>query len=146
MVENPPRLRALGIVHQHTYRLIDAGAINEFPQKCIGAVVFGENLPAVIAVSRGCADECPITPAAEGVIAIRRYGRGGLVVGQKAIFGVVFISINALTAVLSWGREQAMSCFGVKKRGITPDRIRTCDLRFRKPTLYPTELRAQNTY
>jgi hypothetical protein len=25
----------------------------------------------------------------------------------------------------------------------TPDGIRTCDLRFRKPTLYPTELRAQ---
>jgi hypothetical protein len=25
----------------------------------------------------------------------------------------------------------------------TPGRIRTCDLRFRKPTLYPTELRAQ---
>ncbi len=25
---------------------------------------------------------------------------------------------------------------------ITPDRIRTCDLRFRKPMLYPTELRA----
>ena len=25
---------------------------------------------------------------------------------------------------------------------ITPDRIRTCNLRFRKPTLYPTELRA----
>ena len=24
----------------------------------------------------------------------------------------------------------------------TPGRIRTCDLRFRKPTLYPTELRA----
>ena len=24
-----------------------------------------------------------------------------------------------------------------------PDRIRTCDLRFRRPTLYPTELRAQ---
>ena len=24
----------------------------------------------------------------------------------------------------------------------TPDRIRTCDLRFRKPPLYPTELRA----
>ena len=23
----------------------------------------------------------------------------------------------------------------------TPDRIRTCDLRFRKPLLYPTELR-----
>src|SRR5436190_20926722 len=23
-----------------------------------------------------------------------------------------------------------------------PDRIRTCDLRFRRPTLYPTELRA----
>ena len=26
----------------------------------------------------------------------------------------------------------------------TPDRIRTCDLRFRKPSLYPTELRGQN--
>src|SRR3954471_168858 len=25
-----------------------------------------------------------------------------------------------------------------------PDRIRTCDLRFRRPTLYPTELRARN--
>src|SRR5438270_12988473 len=25
----------------------------------------------------------------------------------------------------------------------TRDRIRTCDLRFRKPTLYPTELRGQ---
>ena len=25
----------------------------------------------------------------------------------------------------------------------TPDTIRTCDLRFRKPTLYPTELRAR---
>src|SRR5262249_41313055 len=24
-----------------------------------------------------------------------------------------------------------------------PDRIRTCDLRFRRPTLYPTELRAR---
>src|SRR5215212_5661389 len=24
-----------------------------------------------------------------------------------------------------------------------PDRIRTCDLRFRRPTLYPAELRAQ---
>jgi hypothetical protein len=27
--------------------------------------------------------------------------------------------------------------------GSAPDRIRTCDLRFRRPTLYPTELRAQ---
>ena len=26
----------------------------------------------------------------------------------------------------------------------TPDRTRTCDLRFRKPMLYPTELRAHN--
>src|SRR5437667_3042250 len=26
-----------------------------------------------------------------------------------------------------------------------PDRIRTCDLRFRRPTLYPAELRAQGT-
>ncbi len=26
--------------------------------------------------------------------------------------------------------------------GSAPDRIRTCDLRFRRPTLYPTELRA----
>ncbi len=26
----------------------------------------------------------------------------------------------------------------------TPGRIRTCDLRFRKPMLYPTELLAQN--
>ena len=26
---------------------------------------------------------------------------------------------------------------------ITPDRIRTCDLRFRKPMLYPTELRGR---
>ena len=25
----------------------------------------------------------------------------------------------------------------------TPDRSRTCDLRFRKPSLYPTELREQ---
>jgi hypothetical protein len=25
-----------------------------------------------------------------------------------------------------------------------PDRIRTCDLRFRRPTLYPAELRAQS--
>src|SRR6187200_1422720 len=25
-----------------------------------------------------------------------------------------------------------------------PDRIRTCDLRFRRPTLYPTELRARD--
>jgi hypothetical protein len=28
-------------------------------------------------------------------------------------------------------------------RGSAPDRIRTCDLRFRRPTLYPTELRAR---
>jgi len=28
----------------------------------------------------------------------------------------------------------------------TPDRTRTCDLRFRKPPLYPTELRARNCY
>jgi hypothetical protein len=28
----------------------------------------------------------------------------------------------------------------------TPDRIRTCDLRFRKPTLYPSELRAQHYF
>ena len=27
--------------------------------------------------------------------------------------------------------------------GSAPDRIRTCDLRFRRPTLYPTELRAR---
>ena len=30
-----------------------------------------------------------------------------------------------------------------KKASNTPDRIRTCDLWFRKPMLYPTELRAQ---
>jgi hypothetical protein len=28
-------------------------------------------------------------------------------------------------------------------RRSAPDRIRTCDLRFRRPTLYPAELRAQ---
>lgn len=27
--------------------------------------------------------------------------------------------------------------------GSTPDRTRTCDLRFRKPTLYPPELRGR---
>ena len=30
-----------------------------------------------------------------------------------------------------------------KSRRSAPDRIRTCDLRFRRPTLYPTELRAR---
>ena len=29
-----------------------------------------------------------------------------------------------------------------QQSGTTPDRIRTCDLRFRKPSLYPSELRA----
>ena len=33
----------------------------------------------------------------------------------------------------------------IDKKTNTPDRIRTCDLRFRKPMLYPTELRAQQS-
>src|SRR4051794_13645005 len=36
-------------------------------------------------------------------------------------------------------QEAAGSC----KPLSAPDRIRTCDLRFRRPTLYPTELRAR---
>ena len=39
---------------------------------------------------------------------------------------------------------QANTCERLPTTAITaPDRIRTCDLRFRKPPLYPTELRAQ---
>jgi hypothetical protein len=35
-------------------------------------------------------------------------------------------------------------CGQIAGRGSAPDRIRTCDLRFRRPTLYPTELRARD--
>jgi hypothetical protein len=31
-----------------------------------------------------------------------------------------------------------------RDRYYAPDRIRTCDLRFRRPTLYPTELQARD--
>ena len=41
------------------------------------------------------------------------------------------------------GTEKApMSPTDIGSKSNTPDRIRTCDLRFRKPMLYPTELRA----
>jgi integrase len=39
--------------------------------------------------------------------------------------------------------KELMSPNNISEKSNTPDRIRTCDLRFRKPTLYPTELRAQ---
>src|SRR5438270_10035180 len=34
-------------------------------------------------------------------------------------------------------------CLGTVGRGSARDRIRTCDLRLRRPTLYPAELRAR---
>ena len=41
-----------------------------------------------------------------------------------------------------------MKCYPCARNGPlvigAPDRIRTCDLRLRRPTLYPAELRARN--
>ena len=47
----------------------------------------------------------------------------------------VYNSLQEVTTKPIFDNENAISN--------TPGRIRTCDLRFRKPTLYPTELRAQ---
>ncbi len=60
---------------------------------------------------------------------------------------------NRCSILLSYGRETRGSSANGMYSGITtvapgraaPGRIRTCDLRFRKPPLYPPELRAQNT-
>ena len=41
-------------------------------------------------------------------------------------------------------KKEPMSPTGTGSKSNTPGRIRTCDLRFRKPTLYLTELRAHN--
>jgi hypothetical protein len=44
------------------------------------------------------------------------------------------------------GRSEPRTTKAPRMQGLlasAPDRIRTCDLRFRRPTLYPAELRAQ---
>ena len=45
--------------------------------------------------------------------------------------------------VLAHQRFSRDFCFSDTSKDGAPDRIRTCDLRLRRPTLYPTELRAQ---
>ena len=42
-------------------------------------------------------------------------------------------------------KEEPLSSTDTDSKSNTPGRIRTCGLRFRKPTLYPTELRAHNS-
>ncbi len=46
--------------------------------------------------------------------------------------------------IASWGFHSAARG-SEKTHSNAPDRDRTCDLRFRKPPLYPTELRAHST-
>ena len=45
-----------------------------------------------------------------------------------------------MIALSGVGGKYVLALFLKGKNG-TPDRIRTCDTRFRKPLLYPTELR-----
>src|SRR5215207_2011090 len=40
-------------------------------------------------------------------------------------------------------RQRSCKCTRSAESGSAPERIRTSDLRFRRPTLYPAELRAQ---
>ena len=59
---------------------------------------------------------------------------------------------NRCSIHLSYGRSQAGAARALHRRRIgtrpatraAPGRIRTCDLRFRKPPLYPPELRARS--
>src|SRR5660398_205135 len=61
-------------------------------------------------------------------------------------------TISSMSNSFPVGLESTHDVLPLGKSGIlahtalsssAPDRIRTCDLRFRRPTLYPTELRAQ---
>src|SRR5438552_741094 len=45
--------------------------------------------------------------------------------------------------IFGLAREAASEDHALAGLSHAPDRIRTCDLRFRRPTLYPAELRAQ---
>ncbi len=51
-------------------------------------------------------------------------------------------SVNSMQMAELGTKKEPMSLSDTDSKSNTPDRTRTCDLRFRKPTLYPAELRA----
>ena len=57
-------------------------------------------------------------------------------------FASDLFDIKSIQTTESDNIKQNMSEGDTKENSNTPGRIRTCDLRFRKPMLYPTELRA----
>jgi len=54
--------------------------------------------------------------------------------------------IKSLPVAQLGTQNEQVSTNDTAQKSNTPDRVRTCDLRFRKPTLCPTELRAQGLF